>query len=336
MSERQYPDGYAIAPNWVIRNPDFPPMAKLLYVYLESRANRDGIAWPGQKLISEELGVSVSTVERAVRWLKENDLIEVEARKTKAGRANTYRMTRVLPLSLTGWGSPHDEGGSRLTEGMGPVSQRAEEVPVEEEPLKNNTSTSLSSNTCEPGLVELKQRAEREIQEQKTARVRAEELESIKASLSERARTETPIPLSRRMNPTQLGYTLEMFSLDFPGLVYTDVLELFRTHYISKGDKSNNWFEKFLMFADGAQRRRKENIRASGGTETDSMGLPVDPAKRRAFAEGQRSTYGSRFREAMDRYQNMNYDFREARLMAIEELEGPEARRAEEEQEEQP
>ena len=59
-----------------------PSRAKIVYVYLCDRANKDGYCWPSQKLIAEELNISIDTVNRAV-----NDL-------RKAGYIRTYQRLR--------------------------------------------------------------------------------------------------------------------------------------------------------------------------------------------------------------------------------------------------
>lgn len=96
--------------------------------------------------------------------------------------------------------------------------------------------------------------------------------------VSQKAQSRRALPLTRDMDPRQMGYTVEMFNLTFPDVKYDRVLEQFFTWYISKGDTSRNWFEKFLSYAQGAQDRA-----TVGGIETDSMGMPTDPKTRRRW-----------------------------------------------------
>lgn len=96
--------------------------------------------------------------------------------------------------------------------------------------------------------------------------------------ISQKAQSRRALALSRDMDPRLLGYTEEMFNFSFPDVKYDRVLEQFFTWYISKGDTSRNWFEKFLSYAQGAQDRA-----TVGGIETDSMGMPTDPKTRRRW-----------------------------------------------------
>lgn len=97
---------------------------------------------------------------------------------------------------------------------------------------------------------------------------------------STKATTRDAFPLSRAVDPRKVGYSVELFAEQFPGLEYERVLESFRNFYIANGHCSKNWFEKFLSYAQGAADRAK----VSGQViETDSMGLPTDPTLRRRF-----------------------------------------------------
>lgn len=101
-----------------------------------------------------------------------------------------------------------------------------------------------------------------------------------KQQASSRAQTLLPQPLTRNFRPSTVGYTAEMFKQDYPDLNPAEVMEAFFTHHLSKGDKSNNWLERFFSFATKAEQIRKER-EVPGWGETDSMGLPLDLKKRR-------------------------------------------------------
>lgn len=64
---------------------DLPHRARLVYLYLEQRANRDGICWPSQKRIAKDLGISVSTVKRAIADLEKRKYISSRVRHRKNG-----------------------------------------------------------------------------------------------------------------------------------------------------------------------------------------------------------------------------------------------------------
>jgi hypothetical protein len=75
---------------------------------------------------------------------------------------------------------------------------------------------------------------------------------------SNAASTRRAQPLTRAFKPSKYGYTSADFAIDYPGLDPQDVLEGFLSWYISKGDTSRNWLEKFWQYARGAQQRMKD------------------------------------------------------------------------------
>lgn len=64
---------------------NLPHRARIVYLYLEQRANKDGICWPSQKRIAKDLGISVSTVKRALKDLNDNRLITSALRHRENG-----------------------------------------------------------------------------------------------------------------------------------------------------------------------------------------------------------------------------------------------------------
>ena len=74
---------------------NLPHRARIVYLYLEQRANRDGICWPSHKRIAKDLGISVSTVKRAIKDLKEFRLLKSTNRYRQNGAcsSNEYVIT---------------------------------------------------------------------------------------------------------------------------------------------------------------------------------------------------------------------------------------------------
>lgn len=68
-----------------------PGRAKNVYRYLADRANPDGQCWPSERKVAIDLGISKSTVKRAVEDLKRNGYITVEKRVRQSG-ANSSLM----------------------------------------------------------------------------------------------------------------------------------------------------------------------------------------------------------------------------------------------------
>lgn len=57
---------------------ELPHRAKLVYIYLYDRQDKEKKAWPGLNTIASDLSISRSTVKRAVRDLEEAGLIRKE------------------------------------------------------------------------------------------------------------------------------------------------------------------------------------------------------------------------------------------------------------------
>ena len=68
-----------------VLNSSLLPRAKLVYVYLCDRANKDGLCWPSKRLIATELNMSMSTVERAINDLRNAGYIVTLQRVRRSG-----------------------------------------------------------------------------------------------------------------------------------------------------------------------------------------------------------------------------------------------------------
>lgn len=73
---------------------ELPHRAVTVYMYLKSRANKEGICWPGIRAIAAELNLSRSTVQRALRELERTGWIAKEARWRENGSnsSNAYQV----------------------------------------------------------------------------------------------------------------------------------------------------------------------------------------------------------------------------------------------------
>lgn len=76
---------------------DLPHRAKLVYLYLYDRKNKDNVTWPGLNTIARELSLSRSTVKRAIRDLEQAGLIRKEAHYRQNGSATSNRYYLLLP-----------------------------------------------------------------------------------------------------------------------------------------------------------------------------------------------------------------------------------------------
>ena len=63
-----------------IYSSDLSHRARSVYMYLKDRADRDGKCWPAIKTIAKELGLSSSTVKRALYEMCQTGLFTKEIR----------------------------------------------------------------------------------------------------------------------------------------------------------------------------------------------------------------------------------------------------------------
>ena len=68
-----------------------PHRAKLVYLYLYDRRNKDNVTWPGLNTIARDLSLSRSTVKRAIQDLETANLIRKEAHYRDNGSATSNR-----------------------------------------------------------------------------------------------------------------------------------------------------------------------------------------------------------------------------------------------------
>lgn len=134
--------GFAMVPNWMVRDPRVGSKAMLVYLVLSSHAGRDGISFPGQQLIADESGLSESSVKRGLAELRALGLIESWVVVTAMGRRNHYRlMVHTLPRDevKSEGGQVRVNPGSVHSDLSGEFPVNREEEPIEEEPGRRTT-----------------------------------------------------------------------------------------------------------------------------------------------------------------------------------------------------
>ncbi len=67
--------------------------ARVVYRYLDDRANKDGICWPGINTIAKDLHRSRSTIKRALAELRDAGLITTQQRYRPNGGKSSLRYT---------------------------------------------------------------------------------------------------------------------------------------------------------------------------------------------------------------------------------------------------
>lgn len=85
-----------------VRTFQVPSGAKFLLYVLAYRVNVQGVCWPSQRTLCEELNVSESTLRRRIRTLERLGLVETSIRyRNGVKQANQYRLTKVLEQAKT-------------------------------------------------------------------------------------------------------------------------------------------------------------------------------------------------------------------------------------------
>ena len=67
--------------------------SKYVYLYLNDRANRDGICWPSISTIARDLEISRSTVKRSIKELRDKGLVTTKQRYRPNGGTSTLEYT---------------------------------------------------------------------------------------------------------------------------------------------------------------------------------------------------------------------------------------------------
>ena len=78
----------------IYRDQGMPGRAKFVYYYLRDRMDKDRICWPGIKRIGSDLGISRSTVKRALKDLDRAGYISIDTAYRDNGSltSNRYRI----------------------------------------------------------------------------------------------------------------------------------------------------------------------------------------------------------------------------------------------------
>ncbi len=70
---------------------ELPQRAKLVYIYLSDRSDKDGKSWPSVKRMAKDLSISEKTVRRAVQDLIQAGLVKKEYAFRKNGSYTSNR-----------------------------------------------------------------------------------------------------------------------------------------------------------------------------------------------------------------------------------------------------
>lgn len=90
--------GFAMIPRWLLHDQAVTAHAKMTYAILASHADRYGRCWPSHATIARLGGMSVSTVQRALRELNALGIVAKESRRKSHGGATSNRYTIAVQL----------------------------------------------------------------------------------------------------------------------------------------------------------------------------------------------------------------------------------------------
>lgn len=76
---------------YLCQNGELPQRAKLVYLYLYDRMDKEHKTWPGLNTIAKDLSVSRSTVKRTVKEFEKAGLIRKEPHFRDNGSATSNR-----------------------------------------------------------------------------------------------------------------------------------------------------------------------------------------------------------------------------------------------------
>lgn len=147
MSGTDRVEGFAIAPNWFVRDPGIASRTKVTYLVLASHTGRDGTWWISHRQIAEEAGVSESSVIRSLRDLRDMGLVTWDERRTAKGDRveNLYRIAVTPP-------SGHSDT-TLVSQGHHPgvtVTEQQEEPEEEPKELQRPPSRGVTTPPPEP------------------------------------------------------------------------------------------------------------------------------------------------------------------------------------------
>lgn len=130
---------YTVVPGWLV-DAGATPQAIALYVVLGLYANKDGVCWPSRRLLSERLGCSESTLDRAKAELIRLAALESSPQYSEQGdrTSNSYRLMFSAPDTE----SPMTRGGVTGEATVG-SNLRQEPIPKGTFPLSGGTELAL-------------------------------------------------------------------------------------------------------------------------------------------------------------------------------------------------
>lgn len=137
--------GVAVVPRWIVEDKGISGAAKLVYLTLSSRINRENVAWPSHRLMAAETGTSVSTVQRALVELRDLGVLTWRPRR----RGDNGQTSNEYVLALSPWDAARRASSQGTDRGAGqsdrgPSVKGTDERTQDERPSGNDASGLLA------------------------------------------------------------------------------------------------------------------------------------------------------------------------------------------------
>lgn len=95
---------YGIIHEEVLASTELNNTSKLVYSYLSTMADKDGVCYPSQKYIADKLGVTAKTIQRGIKQLSEVGFIQVVKQKASSNMgaflSNKYVLVHRRDMKL--------------------------------------------------------------------------------------------------------------------------------------------------------------------------------------------------------------------------------------------
>ncbi|WP_439358841.1 helix-turn-helix domain-containing protein [Bradyrhizobium sp. DASA03007] len=82
---------------WAVRQKVEPPARKLLLLVIATYADEHGICWPSQETLSEDTGMSLDTIQRHTKKLKEEGFLSITRPPKRRGQWQTFVYQLSMP-----------------------------------------------------------------------------------------------------------------------------------------------------------------------------------------------------------------------------------------------
>ena len=93
MDKLVYDSGFGILPKRVMIDPNLSIQAKAIFAYLVTYAGNSETAYPSQRTISYQLGISKDTVGKYIRELRDNGYLEIDQKREEGKFShNVYKL----------------------------------------------------------------------------------------------------------------------------------------------------------------------------------------------------------------------------------------------------